>query len=430
MDSCQITKPFLVVVCYVLFLFLVVATMPPAITFATLDSSSNQSEPEPDAEPDAELQSQLQPQPDRPSYLEDLEERLLGPETTLSLDQSSANIDAGDTARATLTVGLARGNAQQSVSLSCNLTPASSEANCNIRPSEVTLPTGTATLTITTEDTISPGQYTATITATTEQGIKRTTNFVVTVDANVDNPPLINVPTTPFQVSATGPSGAQVPYEASATDDVDGSINPSCTPSSGSTFSIGDTEVTCSATDSSGNTASESFTITVVEAVTNGNTRPVITGPPTTPIEVEATSNTGEEVSYSVTAFDREDGNMIPQCDPPSGSIFRIGETIVKCNIVDKTGNVASKEFPVIVRGISSPNDGIPFPLPFPLELSQQLLLPIILAVVAIVGIGGGIALKKSRGKRKSRTDFKDDDDKRTDFKEDDDVHTRVWDPP
>ncbi len=46
---------------------------------------------------------------------------------------------------------------------------------------------------------------------------------------------------------ATGPSGASVPFRASATDRVDRSVRASCAPASGSTFPLGSTSVRCSA---------------------------------------------------------------------------------------------------------------------------------------------------------------------------------------
>ena len=64
--------------------------------------------------------------------------------------------------------------------------------------------------------------------------------------------------------AATSASGAMVTYSASATDPVDGSITPVCTPASGSTFALGTTTVTCTATDAAGNESSASFTVTVV----------------------------------------------------------------------------------------------------------------------------------------------------------------------
>jgi len=55
-----------------------------------------------------------------------------------------------------------------------------------------------------------------------------------------------------------------VTYSATATDNIDGTISVSCSPSSGSTFASGTTTVQCAATDSHANTAIGSFTVTVV----------------------------------------------------------------------------------------------------------------------------------------------------------------------
>jgi HYR domain len=49
----------------------------------------------------------------------------------------------------------------------------------------------------------------------------------------------------------------------SATDDLDPSPTVVCAPPSGSAFPVGQTPVTCIATDFSGNTASVTFTVTV-----------------------------------------------------------------------------------------------------------------------------------------------------------------------
>ena len=72
---------------------------------------------------------------------------------------------------------------------------------------------------------------------------------------------------------ATSPEGAVVNYALPiATDDRDESITVTCTPVSGSTFMIGDTTVSCSATDASGNHAAPTtFKVTV-----NDTTPPVI----------------------------------------------------------------------------------------------------------------------------------------------------------
>jgi hypothetical protein len=56
---------------------------------------------------------------------------------------------------------------------------------------------------------------------------------------------------------------ARVRFTVSARDDVDGSPPVTCTPRSGSRFKLGKTRVTCSATDSGGNTSTARFTVTV-----------------------------------------------------------------------------------------------------------------------------------------------------------------------
>ena len=63
----------------------------------------------------------------------------------------------------------------------------------------------------------------------------------------------------------TGPSGTQVSWQApTANDAVDGTVNVTCSPASGTIFPLGTTQVDCSASDSSGNTATKSFQVSVL----------------------------------------------------------------------------------------------------------------------------------------------------------------------
>lgn len=75
-------------------------------------------------------------------------------------------------------------------------------------------------------------------------------------------PPDLTLPVD-MTVEASGPSGAIATITATATDNVDPSPVVVCSPASGSTFPLGATTVICTATDSSGNTATGSFVITV-----------------------------------------------------------------------------------------------------------------------------------------------------------------------
>ena len=59
---------------------------------------------------------------------------------------------------------------------------------------------------------------------------------------------------------------ARVRYTVTAQDAVDGTVPAACSPRSGSAFKVGRTKVSCSATDTSGNSARATFTITVKRA--------------------------------------------------------------------------------------------------------------------------------------------------------------------
>jgi len=82
---------------------------------------------------------------------------------------------------------------------------------------------------------------------------------VVTV-TDTHGPVLGNVPAAVVNATATGANGAQVPYgPVTASDLVDGSRPVTCSKSG--LFPIGDTLVTCSSSDSRGNSSSASFTV-------------------------------------------------------------------------------------------------------------------------------------------------------------------------
>src|SRR2546428_10536371 len=65
-----------------------------------------------------------------------------------------------------------------------------------------------------------------------------------------------------IEAEAMNSSGTRVTYTVTALDNVDGPLIPVCSPASGSTFALGPTTVSCTATDSSGTSASGFFTLT------------------------------------------------------------------------------------------------------------------------------------------------------------------------
>ena len=75
-------------------------------------------------------------------------------------------------------------------------------------------------------------------------------------------PPTVLVPDD-ITLQTEDQNGASATFNPQAIDNIDELITPTCSPASGSVFAIGTTEVVCTATDSSGNTASNSFNVII-----------------------------------------------------------------------------------------------------------------------------------------------------------------------
>lgn len=149
-------------------------------------------------------------------------------------------------------------------------------------------------------------------------------------------------------VEATGPGGAIVTFDArTSEDDANGRPNgtATCTPPSGSLFPLGETTVQCTAPGS----APGSFRITVVDT-----TAPALALPGD--IHTTTTVGSGATVTYSAGANDAVSGNIAVTCNPPSGSTFAVGTTIVHCSAADAAGNTANGSFNVVVT-FNDPGD-------------------------------------------------------------------------
>lgn len=153
--------------------------------------------------------------------------------------------------------------------------------------------------------------------------------------------PRLTVPDD-ITAEATSPAGAPVTFNVT----VEEASSYTCSPASGATFPLGDTLVTCTATNSVG-TSSASFTVTVQDS-----TPPAITAPD---MIVEATSAAGATVTYSAAATDLVDGAVTLNCTPASGSQFPLGTTQVDCTATDLHGNEASASFNVSVVDTTPP---------------------------------------------------------------------------
>ena len=209
------------------------------------------------------------------------------------------------------------------------------QAQCN-RASGSTFPLGSTTITCSATDS---GGVTGSGSATA--------NVVDTT------PPTVSVPGS-MTVQPTSPSGAPVSFNATASDLVDGSIAPNCNHSSGETFPLGTTLVTCTAQDSRGNTGSNSFSVSVQDA-----DAPVVNVPAS--ITVEANGPNGAVVNYAaVTATDTGSGTLQATCFPPSGATIPLGTWLVECTATDSSGNIGRASFSIRVRDTTPPVLTIP----------------------------------------------------------------------
>ncbi len=206
------------------------------------------------------------------------------------------------------------------------------------------------------------GTTTVTCTAFSADDTPSTVSRTFTVTVRDTDLGLAGMPAN-ITVNATSSSGAVVTYAMpTAVDEAADLVAPtvSCTPASGSTFPIGTTTVTCTATsaDDTPNTFSQSFTVTV------NDTDLGITGVPAN-ITVDATSTSGAVVTYAMpTAVDEAADLVAPtvSCSPASGSTFPIGTTTVTCTATSADDNPSSvsQTFTVTVNDTDLGIAGVP----------------------------------------------------------------------
>lgn len=187
------------------------------------------------------------------------------------------------------------------------------------------------------------GTTTVTCTAQDSSGNTSSDTFDATV-LDTTGPALDGLPDD-TTAEATSSEGATVEFSlptASDTVDVDPSVL--CDPPSGSTFPLGTTTVTCTATDTTGNSTTGSFDVTVVDTTPP----PLVLSAALTELEpVTATGDDGAAVDYPTPTSDDSDATVV--CDPPSGSTFPVGTTTVTCTATDSAGNSTSDSFEVEV---------------------------------------------------------------------------------
>jgi hypothetical protein len=192
------------------------------------------------------------------------------------------------------------------------------------------------------------GTTTVTCTANDGRGNTSQAEFHVSISPIDATPPIITVPAD-ITTEATSGSGAAVTYAFSATDPDDAVSASSCTPDSGATFAIGQTTVTCNATDSHTNSASKTFKVTVADT-----TPPVLSSVPADKT-VEANGFAGSIVDFAPpTAVDLGEPRLVT-CVPARNSTFALGTTTVICSASDGRGNTGTATFKINVVDTTPP---------------------------------------------------------------------------
>jgi HYR domain-containing protein len=268
--------------------------------------------------------------------------------TTVTCDATDSNGNPAPQGSFNITVQDMTGPTLVNVpgSITADATSASGEAVTYTDPTASDLVDGPRPVTCSPASgtTFAPGTTTVNCTTTDAAGNSSAAGFTVTVNPFDTTPPTINVPAN-VVAQATGPGGADVGYLVTFSDPDDPVASSGCSPGAGSTFPLGATTVSCTATDSKGNNAGQSFTVTVED--TSGPTIADVPGS----MSLDATSSAGASVSYgSPTANDAVDGARPVNCVPASGSIFPVGTTTVNCSASDSRNNASSASFSVSVN--------------------------------------------------------------------------------
>lgn len=118
----------------------------------------------------------------------------------------------------------------------------------------------------------------------------------------------------------------------------------SCDPPSGSFLPIGRNIVTCSVATECGERATRTFVIEVVE----DSKPPTLSCPGN--LQAFASDPAGTRVEFPLPDVrDDADDDVQVEYDPPSGSLFPVGDTRVTCRATDRCGNLTSCSFTVTV---------------------------------------------------------------------------------
>jgi hypothetical protein len=191
------------------------------------------------------------------------------------------------------------------------------------------------------------GSTTVTCSVADGAGNQSSCNFTVTVTDTVA--PTINCPANIVTTTALNQCARAVSFSVTASDQCSG-VTIVSNPPSGTNFPMGTTTVTSTATDSAGNTANCTFTVTV-----NDNQPPTISCPVNL-VKANDLNLCSAVVTYTAPIVsDNCQGAVSPICSPASGATFPKGTTTVICTVSDASGNSSGCNFTVTINDMQVP---------------------------------------------------------------------------
>ena len=151
-----------------------------------------------------------------------------------------------------------------------------------------------------------------------------------------------------------GPDGNNVSYPIpAATDTIDPAPIVICTPAPDSLFPLGDTTVTCTATDASGNSFSEELVVSVVDT-----TAPFVIAPADQTFEATGTLTSLDESDFGTATASDLVGVISLVNDSPRD--FVLGPTLITWTATDTAGNSEIDISTVTVEDTTSPTIQVP----------------------------------------------------------------------
>jgi hypothetical protein len=155
-------------------------------------------------------------------------------------------------------------------------------------------------------------------------------------------------------VEAEGPDGAVVDYTPPTASDTAGDATVECEPVSGTTFGLGTTPVTCTATDGALLSVDETFSVQVVDT-----TPPEITVPQDPVVaSVDSSGTASVDFEAQIEVTDVVDLSPDVSCSAAGGAVsgdpLPIGDIVVNCSATDASGNPAEATYTVKVQYGSS----------------------------------------------------------------------------